>query len=778
MSVPCRATENGVPTPPTQKTMTSNHPRATNDPAPTHVPALPDDAGFTMGRMARAARKHALLVMACWLVIVALGLFWTLGQSKVYRAEAVLRLSPEAPRPLGQRVEIVGSQDSYFWNHREFFESEFRIMRSMRVSLAVVRSLGLAADPDFLHVKPKDRAKFKPIPVEDAANILISRLSVEPGRESALATLRYEDTDPQRCQTVLNTVVRIYLAQNLENTSTMSTTALEWLNGQLDHLKVDLEKSELALNDFREKNKILSISLEDRHNIIAAQLEQIAKETTSLTIKRAELAAHSAELSKVPSDDPTKVGTTELLHSPVLNDLRTSYAEQKRDLEELSANYDENHPKVMAARAKVETVAGSIKAEVENIKSSLRRELSAVQQQLKELEKKEEDIQKLAHELQAFEVPYNQLKRTATNNEKIYGIVLERARETDLTRMINFNNIRVVDEATVPKVPVRPNVPVNLALSAFAGLALGLAVAFLRELTDRSIKTPLEVETHLGVTCLGLLPEISDKSRSRYASARKQVAIARSPVLQERDLIVAAHPDGGVAEAARAVRTNLNFMSPDRPYKSVLITSPVPEEGKTTIACSLATVLAQSGLRVLLVDTDLRRPRLHRTFKVTNDVGVTLAVAGQAPLSECIHETPIPNLSILPSGPIPPNPAEILQSDKFRDLAKELCSKYDRVLFDSPPILPVTDAAILSQIVDGVILVVRGFRTPRTAARQAVRQLLNVKGHVIGVVLNAIDLNRHDYREYHYYYKRDGYYASREESPSRDADMSSPPPTH
>jgi capsular exopolysaccharide synthesis family protein len=332
--------------------------------------------------------------------------------------------------------------------------------------------------------------------------------------------------------------------------------------------------------------------------------------------------------------------------------------------------------------------------------------------------------------------------------------------------------VRVIDEAQEPSGPYKPNAPLNLAAGFVLGLALGLVAAALREWSDRSLKTPAEVETIIGVTCLGLLPEIARNKRRRS----REVVLG---ALNDRDLVVARHPEGGVAEAARAIRTNLTFMSPDRPYRSILVTSAIPEEGKTTVACSLSTVLVQSGLRVLIVDTDLRRPRLHRTFKLPNDLGVTMAISNQAPIDECIRESSIRNLWVLTSGPLPPNPAELLQSDRFAALARELYSKFDRVVFDSPPILPVTDAAILSRLVDGVVVVARAFSTQKSAARQAVKQLLDVKAHVIGVVLNAVDLGRHDYREYHYYYKRDGYYSSPEAprlvDPPADGASASPP---
>lgn len=736
---------------------------------PTSTADSSNDEPLTFGRMLLIARKHLALIVACWVAVVAVTLFWTLGQPKIYRSAALLRLDPDPPKPLGTRVELLQESGNY-WSHREFYESEYRVMRSMRVATATVNALGLNADPNFLRVKVTDRSKFKPVSVSDAAQILIGRTSVEPVKDSSLAIIRYEDTDPKRAQQILNAIVHSYLAQNLDATTVMSTDALEWLNAQLEHLKVDLEKSEVALNDFRQKNNVLSISLEDRHNLIAAQLDQLAKQRTDLEVKMFDLAARDGQLARLKSTEPDKVPATELLQSGVLSKLRTDYSDAKRDLDETQANLGASHPKVLAAQAKVETLAKAILAEIENIKGAVRRDLAAVRAQIGDVEKKEDDLQKQAHELQAFEVPYNQLARTRDENAKIYGLVLERTRETELTRVMRFNNVRAIDDADEPHSPYKPNTPLNLGVGIILGILVGLGTALARELADRSLKTPSDVESYVGVSCLGLLPEISSGQRSRRR--------VRGPVtkLLDRDLIVAHHPEGGVAEAARAIRTNLTFMSPDRPYRSTLVTSAVPEEGKTTVACSLATVLAQSGLRVLLVDTDLRRPRLHRTFQLSNDVGITMVISNQATLDDSIRESTIQNLWVLTSGPLPPNPAEILQSAHFERLTKELLQRFDRVIYDSPPILPVTDATVLSHAVDGVVVVARAFRTPKTAARQGVKQLTDVKAHVIGLILNAVELERSDYREYHYYYKREGYYSSRPSPPSDDSGVHAHPP--
>ncbi len=703
------------------------------------------------------ARKHVLLVLVCWIAVVAIVLFWTLGQAKIYRAEVLLRLDPDPPRPLGQKVEVVGREASSYWNRREFYESEYRIMKSMRLCVAVVRSLGLNADPSFVGVRQSKQAGWKPISVDEAAELLAKRLIVEPLKESSLVYYRYEDTDPKRTQLILNTVVRTYLAQNLENTSRISTYASEWLNGQLDHLKSDLETSERALNDFRQKNNVLSISLEDQHNILATQLDEVAKQTTSLQIKRAELRARCTQLESVKPTDPSQAGSTELLSSTVLSMLRQQYAEQMRNYEELASTLDQSHPKMLAATGRIEAVKKAIKSEIENIKGAVGRDLKSVDMQASSLKKQYEELQQQAHTLQSFEITYNQLNRTKANNEKIYGIVLERAHETDLTRMMNFNNIQVVDEAMEPKIPVRPNVPVNMLMGVLAGFLLGVGAALVREFSDRSIKTPADIDEYVGITCLGLLPEIAKSGVAEYARKVKTTETGTVLALSDRDLIVSQSPLGSVAEAARVVRTNLTFMSPDKPYAAVLVTSAIPQEGKTTVVCSLSTVFAQTGLRVLVIDTDLRRPRLHRTFRISNDVGVSLVVTGQAPLDECIRESGIPNVWVLTSGPIPPNPAELLESHRFRDLVETLKSKFDRIVFDSPPVLPVTDAAILSRLVDCVVVVVRAFRTDKYAVRQAVKQLLGVKGHLAGIVLNDVNLSRAEYgkySEYHYYHSR------------------------
>jgi polysaccharide biosynthesis transport protein len=318
-------------------------------------------------------------------------------------------------------------------------------------------------------------------------------------------------------------------------------------------------------------------------------------------------------------------------------------------------------------------------------------------------------------------------------------------------------------------VPVRPRPIVNLGIGLLAGLLLGIALSWTREQSDQSLKTPQDIEEKLGVTFLGLLPALEDddgKTGGKKRSSNKR----RRPVgsTLARELIVHEAPLSGIAEAARSIRTNLTFMNPDHPYKRLLVTSAAPSEGKTTVACSIAIALAQAGQRVCIIDGDLRKPRLHRIFDRVGDQGVSNVIVGDATVDEVAKPTMIENLWSIPAGPAPPSPADLLHSAKFKKLLADLSDRFDRVVIDSPPIVPVTDAAIMSTQVDGTVFVVRAFQTSRQMIRQGLRSLRDVDSPVVGVVLNAVNLNRGEYSySYHYYYHREAY---GEEVPAGDND--------
>jgi polysaccharide biosynthesis transport protein len=283
----------------------------------------------------------------------------------------------------------------------------------------------------------------------------------------------------------------------------------------------------------------------------------------------------------------------------------------------------------------------------------------------------------------------------------------------------------------------------------------------------------------VGLTFIGLLPEVGAESLSRSYYGKKKSRRRLTPdALKRPELIVHEHPMSGVAEAARTVRTNLLFMAPDRPFQTLLVTSAGPSEGKTTVACCIAIAMAQAGQRVVLIDCDLRKPRVHRIFGKDPKVGVTTALLEES-IDSAVQPTEVPNLSVIVAGPIPPNPAELLHSDRFKHFLEQVQGKFDRVIIDSPPVVPVTDGVVLSTLADGTILVVRAFKTSKDLARHALRALLDVGANVAGCVLNAVNLSRGEYKYTHYYYySRSGYYADENAGPASSAEghSSSPPP--
>jgi polysaccharide biosynthesis transport protein len=309
----------------------------------------------------------------------------------------------------------------------------------------------------------------------------------------------------------------------------------------------------------------------------------------------------------------------------------------------------------------------------------------------------------------------------------------------------------VIDPPLVPKAPVSPRVPLNMTIGLLGGLALGLFGAFAREMFDRSVKSPNDIEQELGLTFLGMLPRVGRTTATGYGN-RSRGSRRRQKKGSERriELIVHEEPTSAVSEASRGLRTNVSFMSPDKPYRTLLVTSASPSEGKTTVACCLAVAMAQAGHKVLLIDCDLRRPRLHRVFQKTNDRGVTSTLLDRASLGSAISSTEVPGLCLLSSGPACPSPAETLQSNAFNAMLEQLSAEYDRIVIDSPPIGPVTDAVILSTRVDASIMVIRAMSTTRDTALHARRALEDVRANLVGAVLNAADPSRADYP---YYYR-------------------------
>jgi polysaccharide biosynthesis transport protein len=707
----------------------------------------------------RALRKHWSVAVMCAVVVILAVALYTLSQTKIYRATATIEVDPSPPKPLGKEVQTVvdmGAGD--YFATRDYLETQYKIIQSKRVAQAVVKQLGLHRDRSFVENVLPGRSG-EPIAEDRAAEILRARLTVEPVKDSRLAFVKYEDASPERAQRVLAAVLDTYISENLDDTLASVNLAVDWLRSQLQRLSGDLENSEMALQDFKEQKNVLALEVDDHSNTIREELRQLSSELTRVRGRREELAAKLGELRKVADGDPRSLGAAEFLISPLLQTLRQRYEEIIRQHDELlGQGKGESHPDVLRTNAAMQAARTAVMAEIQNIQTSAGRELAAAQAQEAGLLALLSKAQSRAVEVNLLEIQYNRLRRSRENNEKLYTLVLERTTETDLQRLLRVNNLRIIDSPDLAHAPVRPRVPLMILLALMAGISFGVVVAVVLVALDRTIKIPEDVESELGIACLGLLPMLSTKGGTGYGYSRRRRRPGPSPGKIIPELVVHEAPMSNVAEAARAIRTNLMFMSADNPVRTLLITSANPFEGKTTVACCIAIAIAHAGHRTLLVDCDLRRPRIHRIFGVPADnaTGLTTVLLDESSLDDVIQKTEISNLFVLRAGPLPPNPADLMHTERFRALIRELRGRFDRVIFDSSPVAPVTDATILSAYVDATMLVVRAFTTRKDAARHALRAILDIGSKTAGVVLNGVDFSRHEYK-YATYYGRYGY---------------------
>jgi succinoglycan biosynthesis transport protein ExoP len=723
----------------------------------------PDAAGqakapFDPREYLRSLLAHKWIALSVAALVTAGVAAWTMRQPLVYEAICSIEYDTAPLSPLGDDIDDVGGTGAAFFASREFLETQNRVLASRGVAERVVRRLNLAANAEFLNVP---RGGFRPWSVELAAEELQRRVTVEPIRQTRIALVRVRDRNPERARLIANTIVDAYIEKTMEDRLGTTVSALEWLSSQLDTLREQLERSELALHHFKEENNLLSVSMEDRQNLVSVDIQNLSTSLIAARTKHIELSARLTQLRRVASQPAIDARSTPIDTNPAISTLRESLRAKIAERGALSARYGEAHPQMTALQGSIEALESQLRAEIDGLVRAAAADVAEAQSIESGLRAALDEANRAGLEVNLREIEYGRLSRERENTAKLYGVVLSRTTETDLTRMLKVANARVVDRSLAPRTPVSPRVLVNLSVGLAVGLFLGIGVASALARFDRRIKSVADVED-LGVAVLGIMPAFAGSAVQERASRRKRAKPdGRSYLTVHND------PKSAAAECCRTIRTNLAFMSADAPLRSLVVTSASPADGKTTIAVSLSIAIAQSLKTTLLVDTDLRRPKVHKAFGMSSAKGITSVLVGEAAFEDVVQTSEVPGLDVIPCGPIPPNPAELLQTAKFREFLATALQRYDRVIFDSSPIGAVVDAAVVAPQTDGVVVVARSEHTTRDALASVLRQLRGVTANVRGCVVNNVDFSatKYGYGSY-YYYSREGYYSA-DETPNQ-----------
>jgi polysaccharide biosynthesis transport protein len=748
-------------------TTRSTHP--TRDPGPNSAPS----AGYGYGGSGvtddvhlldylRVLHKRRWTAVTAFLIVLGSLTVYSFTATPLYIARAQILIENENPNVV--KFEEVLDQNKAT---NDYYQTQYRILQSRLLARRTLEGEKLWDDPMFadssaIRLNPMSwivagsrfvagvfsgsaGANEAPAISETAAqsriiDVFLRNLSVAPVRNSRLVDVTFRSPDAATSARVANALARHYIEQNLEFKFLATKEATDFLTARTAEQRKALDQSEQALQKYRERTG--AVALEDRQNIVVQRLADLNAAVTRARTDRIEKEAVYNQIRSIEKDRSGVDTFPAILNNTFIQQLKGQLNELQRQRAQLADKLGERHPEMLKVQSAIETTEMRINGEIQKVVQALRNDYLAAQANERALQASLDQQRAEAQELNRASIQYGALQRDATANQTMFSGLLERSRETGISSELRTSNIRVVDQAEIPRRPSTPNKLNNLLFGFFGGAFLGIGLAFFFEYLDSRIKQPDEIKLQLGLPFLGMVPAFATKD------------VTGPP------LIGNGMPTE-FSEAFRGIRTNILFSSAETGSKSIVITSTGPGEGKSVVSANVAMSLALAGQRVLLIDADMRRPKVHELFGVSVEPGLSNVLVGNSKASEAVKRTLTPNLWLMAAGKHPPNPAELLGSKRFREFIASLGEHFDWVVIDSPPVMAVTDASVIANAASGVVFVVGAEMTGKGAARVALEQLDAAKAKYVGGILNRVDVRRNPYyyarhyrREYTNYYAK------------------------
>lgn len=740
------------------------------------------------------AKVLRLLVARRWLivsvtaVVLVAAMLQVVTTTPLYRSMAQVELDPEAPNLLpGESVADLSLSTR---GREEYMATQARKLQTRVLARRVIDRLDLGSRPAFVEEVAEgffvDRlrdvlALVRRLtgggagPLDDRVLVdrFLEQLGVQVVRNTRLIEVSFTSPDPDLAALVVNTVVDEFIAQSLEDRFAASNTVTDFLRDQLRDLKTTVESSEQELLEYAHDNDIVSLNERD-----SLDLEKLSDLTDELTRVEAELLDRQARYEVVRR--ATIENFPLELADGAIRKLDEELSGLRRQLAGLASRYGSEWPEVKQIEREIREVEGQLRSAKGEVLANARRDYEVALDRHRRLSEAASSQRRVVDQLNRDSIEYGILERETVSNQELYEGLLQRLKEAGVAAGLTWSNINLADAAEVPRRPAYPRRGLALAVSLVLGLFLGIGGAVIVEALDDTFNSAEEVSQVLRLPALGIIPVLVDaethgerggeRSREGRGGRRSQrgeealVVRRRGPA----PIIAWAHArslQDPSWEAYRSLRTSLLLSHSGKPPQTILVTSALPGEGKSTTVANTAIVLTQTGARTLVLDLDMRKPTMADLFGVSSKQGMSTYLTGNSDLSPLVQESGFPNLYLVPAGPPAPNPAELVGSERMRSGLSLLLDYFEYIVIDSPPCLEITDALVLAPAVDGLLMVVRGGKTPRQLVRKASDRLLRVGGKILGVLVNAVDLRRSEYGYYHGYYNH--YYRSGDDRRSR-----------